>query len=88
MIAEGLNTKEYEKNRNELIDDIATVDSLKKQLEEGFKEIKKESEVWEIFSDKFKIGESMKYKNLQEFMDDINYKIMISILNGKLELKD
>ena len=30
----------------------------------------------------------MKYKNLQEFMDDINYKIMISILNGKLELKD
>ena len=30
----------------------------------------------------------MKYKNLQEFMNDLNYKIMVSVLNGNLDLKD
>lgn len=87
LIAEGLNSKDHEINRNE-IGDISTVNSLRNQLEKVFREFNNEIELWEVFSNKFKIGESMKYKNLQEFMNDLNYKIMVSVLNGNLDLKD
>tara|TARA_Y100000739_G_C20567172_1_gene445932 strand:+ start:367 stop:1434 length:1068 start_codon:yes stop_codon:yes gene_type:complete len=85
ILALGLNTKEYQENPEDLTNALSSIDDFKIEINESLKSLEEEVETWEEASKRFNIGESMKYKNSKEFMDDINYEIMISVLNGNYE---
>ena len=62
-----------------MINAISSIDSLKKETKDTFDSIDKES------LEKLNIGESMKYKNSQFFIDNIDFEIMTSVLNGNYD---
>ena len=80
IFAAGLNTKEYQENPEDLTDALSSIDSLKKETKDTLYSISKES------SEELNIGEKMKYKNPQAYMDKIDFDIMFSVLNGKYDL--
>ena len=79
VFAAGFNTEEYQENPKDLINAISSIDSLKKATKDTFDSIDKES------LEKLNIGESMKYKNSQFFIDNIDFEIMTSVLNGNYD---
>ena len=80
IFAAGLNTKEYQENPEDLTDALSSIDSLKKETKDTLYSISKES------PEELNIGEKMKYKNPQAYMDKIDFDIMFSVLNGKYDL--
>ena len=80
IFAAGLNTKEFQENPEDLTDALSSIDSLKKETKDTLYSISKES------SEELNIGEKMKYKNPQAYMDKIDFDIMFSVLNGKYDL--
>ena len=79
VFAAGFDTEEYHENPKDLINAISSIDSLKKETKDTFDSIDKES------LEKLNIGESMKYKNSQFFIDNIDFEIMTSVLNGNYD---
>ena len=85
-IAEFLNTEEHQEKPQEMHDVLSSVDSLRSDFENTFKLcMKDENFNWEEFLNILKIEETTKYKNWQEFMVDINFEIMFSVLRGDLK---
>ena len=80
IFAAGLNTKEFQENPEDLTDALSSIDSLKKETKDTLYSISKES------SEELNIGEKMKYKNPQAYMDKIDFDIMFSVLNGNYDL--
>ena len=85
-IAEFLNSEEHQEKPQEMHDVLSSVDSLRSAFEDTFKLcMKDENFNWEEFLNILKIEENTKYKNWQEFMVDINFEIMFSVLRGDLQ---
>ena len=85
-LAEFLNSEEHQENPQEMHDVLSSVDTLRSDFENTFKLcMKDENFNWEEFLNILKIEETTKYKNWQEFMVDINFEIMFSVLRGDLQ---
>ena len=85
-IAEFLNSEEHQEKPQEMHDVLSSVDTLRSDFENTFKLcMKDENFNWEEFLNILKIEETTKYKNWQEFMVDINFEIMFSVLRGDLQ---
>ena len=85
-LAEFLNSEEHQENPQEMHDVLSSVDTLRSDFENTFKLcMKDENFNWEEFLNILKIEENTKYKNWQEFMVDINFEIMFSVLRGDLQ---
>ena len=85
-IAEILNSEEHREKPQEMHDVLSSVDSLRSDFEDTFKLcIKDENFNWDEFLNILKIEETTKYKNWQEFMVDVNFEIMFSVLRGDLK---
>ena len=87
IVAEGLKSKELLEEKEEFFDDISSVDSFKNQIKRGLTPLEGEIEVWEVIKKRFKIVESLKYRDLTEFLDDLNYEIMLKVFNGSIKEK-
>ena len=85
-LAEFLNSEEHQEKPQEMHDVLSSVDTLRSDFENTFKLcMKDENFNWEEFLNILKIEENTKYKNWQEFMVDINFEIMFSVLRGDLQ---
>tara|TARA_B100000085_G_C18515401_1_gene501448 strand:- start:675 stop:1493 length:819 start_codon:yes stop_codon:yes gene_type:complete len=87
LISEIFRSHELLENENEFFNEISTYNSLKNFLSRNLQSIKEDEELWKEISNKLKIGESRKYPTAKEFMDDLNYEIMTSVLSGRFFLK-
>ena len=87
IVAEGLKSNELLEEKEEFFNDISSIDSFKNQIKRGLTPLEEETEVWEVIAQRFKIGESLKYRDLTEFLDDLNYEIMLKVFNGSIKEK-
>ncbi len=79
VFALGFSTEEYHENSEDLINVISSINSFKNETEDIFNSLDKES------LEKLNIGESMKYKNPQFFIENIDFEIMTLVLNGNYD---
>ena len=81
VFALGFSTEEYHENSEDLINVISSINSFKKETEDILNSLDKES------LEKLNIGESMKYKNPQFFIENIDFEIMTLVLNGNYDFE-
>ena len=83
IIAEGLKNNQIQEKKEEFLDDISTVESFESQIRSGLNPLKEEvgSDVNTIF----KIEQSKKYKDFNEFLNDLDYEIMQKVFNEMIK---
>ena len=79
IIAENLKNNEIQEKKEEFLDDISSVESFESQIRSGLNPLKEEvgSDVNKIF----KIEQSKKYSDFNEFLNDLDYEIMQKVFN-------
>ena len=79
IIAEGLKNNQIQEKKEEFLDDISSVESFESQIRSGLNPLKEEvgSDVNTIF----KIEQSTKYADFNEFLNDLDYEIMQKVFN-------
>ena len=79
IIAEGLKNNQIQEKKEEFLDDISSVESFESQIRSGLNPLKEEvgSDVNKIF----KIEQSKKYSDFNEFLNDLDYEIMQKVFN-------
>ena len=79
IIAEGLKNNQIHEKKEEFLDDISSVESFESQIRSGLNPLKEEvgSDVNTIF----KIEQSTKYADFNEFLNDLDYEIMQKVFN-------
>ena len=79
IIAKGLKNNQIQEKKEEFLDDISSVKSFESQIRSGLNPLKEEvgSDVNTIF----KIEQSTKYADFNEFLNDLDYEIMQKVFN-------
>ena len=79
IIAKGLKNNQIQEKKEEFLDDISSVESFESQIRSGLNPLKEEvgSDVNTIF----KIEQSTKYADFNEFLNDLDYEIMQKVFN-------
>ena len=79
IIAKGLKNNQIQEKKEEFLDDISSVKSFESQIRSGLNPLKEEvgSDVNTIF----KIEQSTKYADINEFLNDLDYEIMQKVFN-------
>ena len=79
IIAKGLKNNQIQEKKEEFLDDISSVESFESQIRSGLNPLKEEvgSDVNTIF----KIEQSTKYADFNEFLNDLDYEIMQRLFN-------
>ena len=79
IIAKGLKNNQIQEKKEEFLDDISSVKSFESQIRSGLNPLKEEvgSDVNTIF----KIEQSTKYADFNEFSNDLDYEIMQKVFN-------
>ena len=83
IIAEGLKNNQIQEKKEEFLDDISSVESFESQIRSGLNPLKEEvgSDVNKIF----KIEQSKKYSDFNEFLNDLDYEIMQKVFNEMIK---
>ena len=83
IIAEGLKNNQIQEKKEEFLDDISSVESFESQIRSGLNPLKEEvgSDVNTIF----KIVQSTKYADFNEFLNDLDYEIMQKVFNEMIK---
>ena len=83
IIAEGLKNNQIQEKKEEFLDDISSVESFESQIRSGLNPLKEEvgSDVNTIF----KIEQSTKYADFNEFLNDLDYEIMQKVFNEMIK---
>ena len=83
IIAENLKNNEIQEKKEEFLDDISSVESFESQIRSGLNPLKEEvgSDVNKIF----KIEQSKKYSDFNEFLNDLDYEIMQKVFNEMIK---
>ena len=79
IIAKGLKNNQIQEKKEEFLDDISSVESFESQIRSGLNPLKEDvgSDVNTIF----KIEQSTKYADFNEFLNDLDYEIMQKVFN-------
>ena len=79
IIAKGLKNNQIQEKKEEFLDDISSVESFESQIRSGLNPLKEEvgSDVNTIF----KIEQSTKYADFNEFLNDLDYEMMQKVFN-------
>ena len=84
---------EEAENKEDFISQLKDTYELDSSLESLNQYLDREMKSWEenledvsdkLLQERFKIGESMKYPNIKEFLKDLDYEIMQGVLNGSI----
>ena len=83
IIAKGLKNNQIQEKKEEFLDDISSVKSFESQIRSGLNPLKEEvgSDVNTIF----KIEQSTKYADFNEFLNDLDYEIMQKVFNEMIK---
>ena len=83
IIAECLKNNQIQEKKEEFLDDISSVESFESQIRSGLNPLKEEvgSDVNKIF----KIEQSKKYSDFNEFLNDLDYEIMQKVFNEMIK---
>ena len=83
IIAKGLKNNQIQEKKEEFLDDISSVESFESQIRSGLNPLKEEvgSDVNTIF----KIVQSTKYADFNEFLNDLDYEIMQKVFNEMIK---